>query len=249
MCIRCECVCEGICCRGVEGGSPVLFGRAGQLFYVGEHAAVCAPGLIEGGVRGDWGVLLRCICGFLSYACAVELVIPVFHDGGDELGWNWYSRLLYAVQSFCVICRLSMRVFAVLGSQEGCAYERICGCCSFFTYGGPSVAMTRARPSSLAHGCLTTEGLLLLAVLDDGLCHLEEVIGVVLPAKQESKLWVVFFFIFCHLLEFWAISGNELSKFVDDVFQFLIRRGLWGVHCEVNSILARFLEINFRKCT
>ena len=26
---------------------------------------------------------------------------------------------------FCVICRFSMREFAVLGSQEGCAYERI----------------------------------------------------------------------------------------------------------------------------
>ena len=26
---------------------------------------------------------------------------------------------------FCVVCRVSMVEFAVLGSQEGCAYERI----------------------------------------------------------------------------------------------------------------------------
>ena len=26
---------------------------------------------------------------------------------------------------FCVICRVSIRECAVLGSQEGCAYERI----------------------------------------------------------------------------------------------------------------------------
>ena len=34
---------------------------------------------------------------------------------------------LVAIRSaeFCVVCSLSVRVFAVLGSQEGCAYERM----------------------------------------------------------------------------------------------------------------------------
>ena len=52
-CIRCGCGCEGICCRGVEGENPVLFGRVGQLFCVGVELAVCAPELIGGGVVGD----------------------------------------------------------------------------------------------------------------------------------------------------------------------------------------------------
>ena len=48
----------GVCClyvgaEDVMSRSPVLIGRAGQLFCVGKQAAVCAPGLIEGGVRGD----------------------------------------------------------------------------------------------------------------------------------------------------------------------------------------------------
>ena len=52
-CIRCGCGCEGICCRGVEGENPVLFGRVGRLFCVGVELAVCAPELIGGGVVGD----------------------------------------------------------------------------------------------------------------------------------------------------------------------------------------------------
>ena len=56
--------------------------------------AVCEPELIESGVKGDWGVLLRFRYGFLSYACVVGWVIHVFHDEGGELGWNWYSQLL-----------------------------------------------------------------------------------------------------------------------------------------------------------
>ena len=35
---------------------------------------------------------------------------------------------------FCVVCSLSMRVFAVLGSQEGCAYERMDGSDVLFVY-------------------------------------------------------------------------------------------------------------------
>ena len=54
----------------------------------------------------------------------------------------------------------------------------------------------------LTQGRHTTGGLLLLAVLDDGLCHLGEVVAVLLPAKQEAKLWVVFLFNFSHLLKF-----------------------------------------------
>ena len=72
------------CVVGEWGGSPVLFGRAGQLFGAGGQVAVCEPELIEGGQRGDWGVLLRCRCGFLSYACAVGWVIHEYHDGGGE---------------------------------------------------------------------------------------------------------------------------------------------------------------------
>ena len=66
----------------------------------GGQLAVCEPDLNEGGVSGDWGVVLRCRCGLLSYACAVEWVLHVFHDEGGGLGWNWYSLLLYAVRSF-----------------------------------------------------------------------------------------------------------------------------------------------------
>ena len=76
------------------GGNPVFFGRAGQLICVGGQFVE----LIKGGVMEDWCVLLRCICGFLSYICAVKWVIHVFHDEGGQLGWHWYSRLLYAVQ-------------------------------------------------------------------------------------------------------------------------------------------------------
>ena len=43
-----------------SGGSPVLLGRAGKLFGVEGQVVVCEPELIEGGVRGDWGVLLKC---------------------------------------------------------------------------------------------------------------------------------------------------------------------------------------------
>ena len=89
-----------MCCRGVEGGNPVLFGRGGQLFCVEGQVAVCAPKLFEGGVMGDWCVLLKCICGFLSYACAYGWVIHVFLDEGGGFGLHWYSRLLYAVQNF-----------------------------------------------------------------------------------------------------------------------------------------------------
>ena len=89
-----------MCCPEVWKGSSVLFGRAGQLFGVGEQVAVCEPLLIKGGARGDWAVLLRIRCGFLSNACAVGWVIHVFHYEGGELGWNWCSLLLYAVRSF-----------------------------------------------------------------------------------------------------------------------------------------------------
>ena len=44
------CGCGGMCCRGVGGGSPVLFSRAGQLFGVGGQVAVCEPELIEAGL-------------------------------------------------------------------------------------------------------------------------------------------------------------------------------------------------------
>ena len=54
----------------------------------------------KGSVRGDWGLLLRCRYEFLTYAYAVGWVIHVFHDEDGELGWNWYSPLLYAVRSF-----------------------------------------------------------------------------------------------------------------------------------------------------
>jgi len=86
---------------------------------------VCVPELSGGGVGGDWDVLSKYKCGFLSYACALGWVIHVFHDEGGELGWNWYSLLIYTSVEFCVVCSLSMKVFAVLGSQEGCAYERM----------------------------------------------------------------------------------------------------------------------------
>ena len=77
-----------MCCRGGgEGGrSTVLFGTAGQQFGVWGKVAVCEPELIEGDVRSEWGVLLRCSRGFLSYACAVGWVIYVFYDEGGELG-------------------------------------------------------------------------------------------------------------------------------------------------------------------
>ena len=34
-------------------------------FRCGGQVAVCEPEMIEGGVMGDWGVLLRCRCEFL----------------------------------------------------------------------------------------------------------------------------------------------------------------------------------------
>jgi len=45
--------------------------------------------------------------------------------------WRWWIGVELvqpvAIRSaeFCVVCSLSMRVLAVLGSQEGCAYERM----------------------------------------------------------------------------------------------------------------------------
>ena len=39
-----------MCVSRVGEGIPVLFGRVGQLFVVGGQVALCAPGLIEGGV-------------------------------------------------------------------------------------------------------------------------------------------------------------------------------------------------------
>ena len=56
-CMLYVCWCGGMYCRGGEDGSPVLFGRAGQLFGgEGGQVAVCVPELSEGGVGGDWGV-------------------------------------------------------------------------------------------------------------------------------------------------------------------------------------------------
>ena len=78
-----------MCYRGVGKGISVLFDRAGQLFGVLEQVAVCELELSEGGIKGDWGFLLKCRCEFLSYACAVGWVIHVFHDEGGVLGWNW----------------------------------------------------------------------------------------------------------------------------------------------------------------
>ena len=53
---------------------------------MGGQVAVSEPELSESGVRDDWGVLLKCRCKFLSYACAVRWVIHVFHDEGGEFG-------------------------------------------------------------------------------------------------------------------------------------------------------------------
>ena len=58
-----------MCCRGVGEEVAVLFGRTGQLFGVWGQVAVCVPELSKGCVVGDWGVLLRCRCVFLSYVC------------------------------------------------------------------------------------------------------------------------------------------------------------------------------------
>ena len=83
---------------GSGGRGLVLFGRAGQLFSVGEQAAVCAPGLIEGGVRGDEGVLLKCICGFLSYAC---FMMEVMDWGGiGTAGCDTQCRVLCDLKIF-----------------------------------------------------------------------------------------------------------------------------------------------------
>ena len=41
---------------------------------------------------------------------------------------NWGgtgTACCYRSVEFCVICSRSIRIFAVLGSQEGCAYERM----------------------------------------------------------------------------------------------------------------------------
>ena len=54
---------------GVVEGSPVLFGRAGQLSGVGGQVAVRVPELSGGGVGGEWGVLPKCMCVSLSLIC------------------------------------------------------------------------------------------------------------------------------------------------------------------------------------
>ena len=57
--------------------SPVLFGRAGQMTATRAERSWC---------RGDWGVLSKCKCMFLSYACDGRWVVHVFPDAGGRLG-------------------------------------------------------------------------------------------------------------------------------------------------------------------
>ena len=81
----------------VELGNCSAWGEGGQV-------AVCKLNLIEGVVWGDWSVLLRCGCGFLSYACVVGWVIHVFHDEGVV---NWDGTGTAGCYTLCgVLCVL-----------------------------------------------------------------------------------------------------------------------------------------------
>lgn len=47
--------------------------------------------------------------------------------------------------------------------------------------------------------------------------HFVLIVVEVLPAKQETELWVVLLLVFCHLFEFWSIASDKLCQFVYDV--------------------------------
>lgn len=47
--------------------------------------------------------------------------------------------------------------------------------------------------------------------------HFVLIVVEVLPAEQETKLWVVLLLVLSHLLKFWSVARDKLRQLVNDV--------------------------------